>query len=518
VFEVASATVIAALAVALTLLIGALVWLRNTRRSLGRIRAELDGLRQEMQATELKFARQETMLHEREAEVRALREERNALVQASANADQKRAEAEAAVARLEAEIRAASRALEEERQRLTETVAQRDEIKSRLDLLSQEHAALRADTEGRLRNSAERLAELKEMREKMRVEFEQLAQVALRRAGEDFSNAHVARLTELLTPFREHVGRFELELRQVHKSADEERARLHEQIRQLSARSEAISAEAVNLTRALKGDRQKQGAWGEMILERILEDSGLIEGTHYVRQKSRTDDEGARWRPDVIVRMPRGKVLVVDSKVSLTAYEAATSAETDEARARFLKEHGASMRRHIDQLAAKGYGQLEQGSVDYVLMFIPIEGALSDALRNQPDLTSMAVSKGVGLVTPTTLMLALRTIDHIWTVERREQNAEDIARRAGLLHDKLVGFCDDMAKVDRALVTARATFDDAMGKLSRGNGNLIGQADKLKKLGARAQKSFSVDFDPDESEPAAALGVVAAEIEPPPVQ
>lgn len=439
-------------------LIAALMVLRGARASLASLRSEVEMLRSDGTSTQLRLREAETRLEARDDALQ-----------------QSRAQAEA-------------------------LTRERDATVLALTDLRQAHAALKADHDGRIREAAERLAEMKDMREKMRAEFAELAQATLRQTSEDVSKSHLERLTSLLTPFREHVGRFEQELRESHVSAERERSKLGEQIRILSDQSRKIGDEATALTRALKGDSQRQGAWGEMVLERILEDSGLIEGTHYQRQHSRTDEEGSRWRPDVVVQMPRGKVLVIDSKVSLVAYEAAASAEDDETRVQALKAHVLSMRRHIDELAAKGYALMERGSVDYVLMFVPIEGALSEALREQADLGAHAVGKGVGLVTPTTLMLALRTVDHIWTVERREQNAEEIARRAGLLHDKFVGFVDDMGRVDRALGGARDAFEEAMGKLSRGRGNLVGQAVKLQKLGARTGKAVSIPFDKADEE------------------
>ena len=220
------------------------------------------------------------------------------------------------------------------------------------------------------------------------------------------------------------MHRFQTELQSRNKVLDEEGARLREQIEGLHRRSEQISREAVELTRALKGEKQRQGAWGEMILQRILEESGLQEGTHYALQSSFRDESGTLWRPDVVVRMPRGKVLVIDSKVSLNAYEQSVNAEEPAEREAALRRHVAAIRTHIGQLAAKGYQALDEGSVDYVLMFIPVEGAFSEALRVDPDLARHAMENRVGLATPTTLMLTLRTVDHIWTVERRESNAQ----------------------------------------------------------------------------------------------
>lgn len=384
------------------------------------------------------------------------------------------------------------------REELAQARATLETLRTEHGQLKSDHSAALADRDEKLASAAREVQALKELREELTRKFEEVASATLRRTGADFEKTHTERLNALLTPFREHVGRFEEELRKVHGQADTERARLGEQIRMLTEKTEAIGAEAVNLTRALKGDKQKQGAWGEMILERLLEESGLIEGTHYDRQQSHTDESGARYRPDVIVRMPQGKSLVVDSKVSLVDYEAAVSAEDEATRTRHMKGHVAALRRHIDTLAEKGYALLADGSVDYVLMFIPIEGALSEAWRVSDDLSSYAAARKVGLVTPTTLMLALKTVDHIWTVEKRERNAEAIAARAGTLYDKFTGFVDDVEKIGRALDQAVRAKDDAMGKLSTGNGNLVRQAEMLRQLGAKTRKQLSITHDADD--------------------
>ncbi|WP_116082610.1 DNA recombination protein RmuC [Tropicimonas sp. IMCC34011] len=364
------------------------------------------------------------------------------------------------------------------------------------------------------REAADReIQTLQNLREEMTSRFRELASQTLKVQGEDFAKANQQKLNELLAPFKEHVGNFQIELRNVHKSADEERARLKEQIATLHSRSEEISREAVNLTQALKGDKQRQGAWGEMILERILEESGLERDVHYEVQASRRDEEGARWRPDVVVRMPQGKSLVIDSKVSLIAYEAATNADTEEERKRALTEHVRAVRTHIETLAAKGYQALEAGSVDYVLMFMPIEGALSEALRVQGDLTAMALRKGIGIVTPTTMMVTLRTVEHIWAVERRESNAEAIADRAGKLYDKFVGVLEEFDKIGSHLDNARDAHSRAVDRLARGRGNVLGQVDKLRTLGARTDKRLPMDHDsaPDDDGGRPALTDQAAE-------
>ena len=225
-----------------------------------------------------------------------------------------------------------------------------------------------------------------------------------------------------------------------------------------------------------------------MILERILEDLGLERGLHYEVQSHQRDEEGKAWRPDVLVKLPKDKTLIIDSKVSLVSYEAGVNAETDEERNSHITAHVRAMERHIDTLSAKGYHALADGSVDYVLMFVPIEGALAEALKVKGDLTSYALQKSVGIMTPTTLMVALRTVEHIWAVERRESNAEEIADRAGRLYDKVCGFVAEMEKVGDCLRRAHEAHGTAFDRLSRGGGNVLGQVEKLKKLGARTSR------------------------------
>ncbi|SMO54809.1 DNA recombination protein RmuC [Paracoccus laeviglucosivorans] len=393
-------------------------------------------------------------------------------------------------------------------QRMQELLEERDGL---TDALHRERQSLsttqRQLAETRLaaekdREAAERdIATLRELREEMTGHFRLMANETLKSQGVEMQKAHGDQLHALLNPFREQVNRFQTELQARNKATDEERARLKEQIEYLHKRSEQISQEAVALTRALKGDSQKRGAWGEMILERILEDSGLISGTHYLTQTSHRDGDGKLWRPDVIVKMPQRKLLVIDSKVSLNAYEEAVNLEDGVLREAALRRHVQSVRGHVQQLAAKGYQALDEGSVDYVLMFIPVEGAFSEALRVDPDLARFAMENRVGLATPTTLMLTLRTVDHIWTVERRESNAMQIASRAGQLYDKLHGFVSSIEDVGVALDKAQKSHATAMDRLTRGSGNVIRQAEMLRELGARTQKSLALDHDADSLPP-----------------
>ena len=386
--------------------------------------------------------------------------------------------------------------------RLAELTEERDGLTDALHQSRQEIArAERALAELRLgaqkdREAAEReIATLRELREEMSGQFKLMAAETLRLQGADMQKVQSEQLSALLTPFRDQVHRFQTELQARNKVLDEEGARLREQITFLHQRSEDISREAVNLTRALKGEKQRQGAWGEMVLERILETSGLEAGTHYATQASWRDEEGKLWRPDVVVKMPRDKIMVVDSKVSLNDYELSVNAEDAAERDAALRRHVAAMRNHITTLSDKGYHRMDDNSVDYVLMFIPIEGAFSEALRADPGLAGFALERGVGLTTPTTLMLTLRTVEHIWAVERRESNAMEIARRAGALYDKVAGFVDSMEAVGRALDQASRSHGQAMDRLTRGSGNVIRQVEMLRELGARTQKKIGLDHD-----------------------
>ena len=385
--------------------------------------------------------------------------------------------------------------LGEERDGLTDALHQARQQAGRLENeLGQLRLAAQKDAEAAARD----IATLRELRDEMSRNFKLMAQETLRVQGADMHKVQGEQLSALLTPFRDQVHRFQTELQARNKVLDEEGARLREQIEGLHRRSEEISREAVELTRALKGEKQRQGAWGEMILQRILEESGLQEGTHYDLQSSFRDEGGALWRPDVVVRMPRGKVLVIDSKVSLNAYEQSVNAAEPADREAALKRHVTAIRSHITALSDKGYDAMDDASVDYVLMFIPIEGAFSEALRDDPDLASFALDRRIGLATPTTLMLTLRTVEHIWMVERRETNALEIARRAGAIYDKVAGFVDSMESVGKSLDAATNSHRQAMDRLTRGKGNVISHVEKLRALGARAQKQMTISHDADE--------------------
>jgi len=374
-----------------------------------------------------------------------------------------------------------------------------DELNKDTREQSNEITQLRANRAADQRAAQEKIDMLSQLRDDMEAKFKDLAEKALKTQGETFSKANIEKLEATLTPLKEHVGHFEKELRQVHEETVKDRERLKAEIAQLSKRSEAISQEAVSLTKALKGDTQLQGAWGEMILENILERSGLREGEEYETQAHRTGTEGERLRPDVVVRIPGGKTLVIDSKVSLVAYNDAVNADTDEEAFAARKRHLTSIKNHINTLSAKGYQAAEESTVDYVILFVPIEGALSEALREDPALTEYALERNITIATPTTLMMALKTIANVWAVERRNKNAELIADRAGKLYDKVSGFVQSIEKVGERLGMAQDSYDQAFNQLSKGRGNVISQVEALRTLGAKTTKRITTEFDDAET-------------------
>jgi DNA recombination protein RmuC len=485
--------------------------------------ARISGLETELRGAQEEagrvFARHQSRLDERRAESDGLNLRIAELTRAAEAKSEEMNALRSRISRLDAELRAAGTLAETAAARTAEAladlraqIAERDgqvrDLRAKLDqagtdkqALTGEVNRLQAEMTARGEAAAEKIEILSKVRADMEAKFGELAREALKIQGEAFSATNLERLNATLAPLKEHVGHFERELKAVHQATVEDRAALKAEIRGLTQRSEAISKEATALTRALKSDQQRQGAWGEMILSNILERSGLREGEEYETQAHRTGTDGERLRPDVVIRIPGGKSLVVDSKVSLLAYTEAVNAETEGEAAAARKRHVASLRAHINGLSAKGYQAAEAATVDYVILFVPIEGALSEALREDGALTEYALERQITIATPTTLMMALRTVSHVWAVERRNRNAEEIAKRAGLLYDKVAGFVSSMEGVGTRLRQAQDSYDAALGQLARGSGNLLRQAEMLKALGAKTTKSIGMEVDGTEAIP-----------------
>lgn len=348
----------------------------------------------------------------------------------------------------------------------------------------------------------EKLALLNDARERMSQEFRVLADAVMRAHSQEFGERNRAQIGALLDPVREKLGEYQQGLQATRLESARERAALGAQIRALAEASAAMTTETAGLTRALRGQAQVQGAWGEMVLATVLERAGLRAGEEFSAQVNLMGAEGQRLRPDVVVNLPGGQAIVVDAKVSLIAFARHVNAEDAAARAAHLAAHVGSMRAHIRELAERRYPTAIGGALDFVIMFVPIEGALAAAVQAAPELTALAAECRVAIATPTTLLIALRTVANVWQVDRRNRNAEEIARRAGSLYDKFVGFLEDLGAVGARLDQARESYDKAMAKLSSGKGNLVRQAEQLRELGASTGRSMPPAFTAEEAGPA----------------
>lgn len=330
--------------------------------------------------------------------------------------------------------------------------------------------------------------QLENLNKKFNDSFENLAQKILDEKSEKFTKQNQENLHHLLHPLHERLQGFEKRVETTHKESLERGAQLRQQIIGLKELNEQMSQEANNLTRALKGDSKTQGNWGEMILESVLEKSGLQKDLEYFVQQSFTTEDGKRLLPDVIIQLPGNKKMIIDSKVSLNAYETYVNTTDSEERTKYQKMHLSSVERHYQQLSQKNYQRIyELDSLDFVLMFIPIESAFALASQSSPSLYRDAFEKNIILVTPTTLLAVLRTIDTLWQNEKQKKNALDIAKQAGLLYDTFVNLLTELDKVGNQMDTAKNSYDNAMKKL-KGNRNLFKNITKLKKLGAKASK------------------------------
>ena len=383
-------------------------------------------------------------------------------------------------------------------ERITQLISQKEsavatERKSQemLLALNTQLAEQRSRNEHLQQRLEEQRKEVEELQQKFTKEFENLANKILEEKSIKFTEQNRQNLDQVLLPLKDRIKEFELKVDTVYKTESAERNSLKGEIKNLVELNKQISDEAANLARALKGDSKKQGNWGEIILEKILERSGLVKGEEYEVQVSTNNEEGRRFQPDVIVRLPDNKDIIVDAKVSLVAYEAMVNAVNDEERERALQDHLISVRTHIRNLSEKNYQSSgDFTSPDFVLLFMPIESSFGAALQGDNDLFSYAWDRKIVIVSPSTLLATLRTVASIWKQERQTRNALEIARQGGALYDKFANFVTDLIEVGKKMDLAKAGYADAMNKLSSGSGNILKRVEDLKKLGAKATKQL----------------------------
>ena len=374
---------------------------------------------------------------------------------------------------------------------INQVVSEKETVQKEKESLAIHLAKKENDFDNLLERNKEQKQEVEQLQEKFTKEFENLANKILEEKTVKFTEQNKENLKNILSPLQDRIQLFEKKVEDTHKESIDYHAALRQQILGLREMNEQMSKETINLTKALKGDSKMQGNWGELVLERVLEKSGLEKDREYFVQQSHTTEEGNRVFPDVIINLPDGKKMIIDSKVTLTAYERYINEEDDSLKNQHLKEHVVSINRHVEQLGNKNYQDLYQmESPDFVLLFIPIESAFAVALNEDTTLYNKAFEKNIVIVTPSTLLATLRTIDSMWTNQKQQENAIEIARQAGALYDKFEGFVGDLIKIGKKMDEAKVEYGAAMNKLTEGKGNLITSVEKLKKMGAKAKKSL----------------------------
>jgi len=357
--------------------------------------------------------------------------------------------------------------------------------------LSRSHSALEADYKNLQERLCEQKGELENLQQKFSTEFKNIANELLEEKSRKFTEQNKSNIESILNPLNEKLKEFQKRVEETYDKESKQRFSLEKEIKILFDLNQQMAKEANNLTIALKGQTKTQGSWGEFILDSILEKSGLLKGREYQIQETFINEDGRRRQPDVVINLPENKCLIIDSKVSLLAYEHYCSSDSDADKAVSLKEHIASIRKHIRELSAKNYQNLYQiNSLDFVLLFMPIEPAFSLAVQNDLNIFNEAFERNIVIVSPSTLLATLRTIASIWRQEYQNRNALEIARQSGALYDKFQGMISDLIELGKKMNAMQLNYEEAMKKLYSGRGNLVSSVEKIKRLGAKATKSL----------------------------
>ena len=386
--------------------------------------------------------------------------------------------------------------------RLNAAVENYQEQKDLITTLSQqketlisENSQLKESNQNLSEKLTEHKTEVEQLQKKFTLEFENIANKLLKQNTSDFAEANQKRLSEILNPLKENIKTFEQKVEEKYVKEVKERSALMTEVKTLSELNQQMREDAQSLTKALKGDSKTQGNWGELILEKILENSGLIKGEEYKTEDYYTNQTGGGSRLDVIINLPDSKQIIIDSKVSITAYTSYIETEDENEKATQIKAHLASVKSHIDLLSKKDYSQIPGlNTPDFVLMFMPSEPSFSFTLQNDSSIYNYAWDKKIVIVSPTTLLATLKTVASVWKQERQTKNALEIARQSGALYDKFVGFITDLEKIEKGLKTSQDAYTGAVNKLKTGSGNLIGRAEKIRILGAKTSKQIDTKY------------------------
>lgn len=372
---------------------------------------------------------------------------------------------------------------------LDSAVASKQDAVAELQDIREESAQLRTSLNLERKQFDEKLVLLENSKDQLSVAFKNIANEIFDDKTKKFEANSKANLSSVLSPLQEKITQFEKRVEETYDKESKERFSLAREIKSLQELNTRISQEAVNLTNALKGDNKTQGSWGELVLETILEKSGLVKGREYEVQVSLKSEEGVKYQPDVIVHLPESRDIIIDSKVSLKAWDAYCSNDDETTKADLLKQHIQSVRSHVKLLSEKDYQNLTGvNSLDYVFLFMPIESAYGMAIQNDPELLQYAFERNIIFVVPTTLLMSLRTVQNLWRLAQQNQNAQEIANKAGALYDKFVAFVEDVDDIGHKIDASKKSFEKAHNKLVSGRGNLVRRAESLKELGAKTAK------------------------------
>jgi len=377
-------------------------------------------------------------------------------------------------------------------------VEQNEKLREENSKYHTNNARLLTKLESETRHAQDQMELMKTHKQELKNEFEALAKKVFEGNSQKFAEFSKENLDNMIKPLQIQIAEFKKQVADTYNAESSDRAVLKNEIHSLKELNQKISQDAINLTKALKGESKKQGVWGEMVLEHVLEASGLRKGYEFEREVSLSTEDGDVLRPDVVVHLPDARDVIIDAKTSLVAYERYINAHDEVKKASYLKSHLDSIRAHVNLLAAKNYERLKEvQTLDFIFMFMPIEGALAVALEHDSSLYDEAFRKKILLVGPTTLLVAMRAVENVWKHERQNQNAKEIARRAGAMYDKFVGFSEDLLKISKQIDMVQNSFNAARNKLSDGKGNLVRQVEQLKELGAQTSKKIPKEIHRD---------------------